>query len=384
MGYNGKVVIDADSHIREYVDFDNRYRKYIDPAYREQFDALSAAMQRWQRSPDDIGFPGFLWPRPPAHPLGVYDAYAMPRDSKPENRQAIRPGREILNEANYDPKIRLRDMDIAGVDISVLFASQSDGFCMLDDVGFENALDHAYNRSTSDYCADTAGRVRWIANSSLRDISVAISELRYWAEHDENFVGMFVPRTCPDGTMLDNPRLHPLFAASEELDLPLWVHGGSNRPPLTPWVDSPGGIYHGIGGMYAMHALVGGGVFDLFPKLRAGIFESGIGWTPWFVEKLDDSYGPGSARSPKLKRTPSEIVAEGRFYVSIEAEEALIEHAVDELGDEIFLFATDYPHQGSPWPNGVKFVTEREGLSEASKEKILGGNALRFCPRLAG
>lgn len=165
--------------------------------------------------------------------------------------------------------------------------------------------------------------------------------------------------------------------------MPVWVHGGANRPPLTPWPEASNAVYHGWGGMYAMSGLMGGGVFDLFPKLRIGLFESGGGWIPWMVEKLDDGYRPGSAQTPYLKRKPSEIVAGGQLFCSIEADEGLLEHAVEDLGEDIWLFSTDYPHPGTPWPDGVPLIIERTGLSERVKIKMLGENAKRFCPRLA-
>jgi predicted TIM-barrel fold metal-dependent hydrolase len=135
--------------------------------------------------------------------------------------------------------------------------------------------------------------------------------------------------------------------------------------------------------MYAMASLIGGGVFDVFPSLRIGIFESFAGWMPYFLEKLDDGYEPGSASTPFLKRKPSEIVASGQLFCSIEVDETQLEHAVDELGEHIWLFSTDYPHGGTFWPEGVARVTEREKLAESAKQKLLGENALRFCPRLA-
>jgi hypothetical protein len=105
---------------------------------------------------------------------------------------------------------------------------------------------------------------------------------------------------------------------------------------------------------------------------------------PWLVEKLDDGYKPGSAMHPLMKRTPSEVVASGQLYCSIEADEGQLEHAVEDLGEDIWLFTTDYPHPGTPWPDGVPMITERPGLTESAKIKMLGDNALRFLPRLVG
>jgi uncharacterized protein len=133
-----------------------------------------------------------------------------------------------------------------------------------------------------------------------------------------------------------------------------------------------------------MSALIGGGVFDLFPALRVGIFETSAGWVPWLVERLDGSYRPNSGLTPNLKRSPSEVVAEGRLYHAVETDERYMKQCIEALGDDMWLFATDYPHVGSPWPDGVEQILERADLSDASKAKILGENALRLCPRLAG
>ena len=84
-----------------------------------------------------------------------------------------------------------------------------------------------------------------------------------------------------------------------------------------------------------------------------------------------------------MKRKPSEIVAGGQLFCSIECDETQIEHAVEELGEHIWLFSTDYPHNGTSWPHGVPRITERSGLSESAKVKMLGENAKRFLPRVA-
>jgi predicted TIM-barrel fold metal-dependent hydrolase len=172
--------------------------------------------------------------------------------------------------------------------------------------------------------------------------------------------------------------------------MPLFIHGGTLRPPLTPGahsLDNSGflinAVYHAWGGMTAMGALIGGGVFDEFPRLRAGMFESGGGWMPWLVEKLDDAYHPGSSMTPKLRRKPSEVVAEGRLFCSFDPGEEYLAFAVERLGEDVWLLGTDYPHQGSSFPEGVQRIAAVEGLAESAKVKILGANGLRMCPRIA-
>ena len=388
MSYNGHVVIDMDSHIRQYWDLDRTYKEFMDPEYRETYRRFSQAARALTQRAGDRGFSEFLWPALPTRPLGVYEAYEAQANGSSPSEQAIAGDRASTNAGiridpacNWDPAIRLRDMETAGVDISVIFPSSADSFCALRDVGFESALHQAFHRFMSNYCADAAGRLWWIGATTMRDIPKTIAQLEYWTKNDPHFAGLQIPRACPDGRMLDNPDLHPLYRASQELDMPMWVHGGANRPPFTPWVEAPNGLYHSIGGQYALAALVGGGVFDLFPMLRIGLFESFGGWMPYLIEKLDDGYKSNSPKTPKLQRMASEILRDGNLFCSIEAGEKHIAYAIEALGEHPWLFSTDYPHHGSAWPDAVPLIWKK-AMSESAKIKLLGDNAVRFLPRL--
>ena len=398
MSYSGHLVVDADCHMREYWDLDRTYKDQMDPEFRETYEEFSRVVQARQKRPGDAGFRE-IWAQPMERPLGFHDTFGSPFKARSQGNGAEAPsratttsGREIDPACNWDPGSRLRDMDEADIDVGVMFPSQSDGLCMLRDVHFESALNRAYHRYMSNFCSESNNRLGWLALTTMRDIPEAVGQLKYWTEKDDSFSGMFLPRAFPDGTLLDSPDLYPLYELTQELDMPLWVHGDPRHPPLTP---APGQnavgdaafarqVLKGWGGMTALGALIGGGVFDLFPKLRIGFFENGGGWMPWFVEKLDESYEPGSNGTPKMKRTPSEIVAGGQVFCAVETDEIDLGHCVDRLGDHIWLFSTDYPHSRNPWPDGVPIIAKRTDLSESTKIKMLGGNAVRFLPRLGG
>jgi predicted TIM-barrel fold metal-dependent hydrolase len=382
VSYNGHVVVDTDCHIREYWELDRTYKDNIDPAYSDTYAQFSKAVQARQPNAGDVGLGQLFWPRVGTRPMGLNEAYELPEGGgRSFSATVTGRGYDIDPSCNWDPAIRLKDMITAGVDLSFMFPSQADGFCMLHDVGFEAALHGAYHRFMSNYCAPGEGKLWWMGALPMRDLDAGIAQLKLWAK-DPHFAGMHLPRALPNGGTLDSPTLYPLYAACEELDLPLWVHGGANRPPLTPWVEAPNGLYHAIGGQYALASLIGGGVFDLFPKLRIGMFESFGGWMPYLIEKLDDGFTPGSRTTPKQKRTASEIVASGQLFVAVEADEEHIAYAINTMGEDIWMFSTDYPHGGSPWPEGVPLI-EGQDISESAKIKLLGGNAVRFLPKMA-
>ncbi|MBM2810888.1 MAG: Amidohydrolase [Chloroflexi bacterium] len=391
MSINGHVVVDMDSHIREYEDLDRSYRNYMDPAYRDAYERLSAAVARHAeaglRTKLFMGQGAVIEPSDESRPLGMYDTFGVvpPRGSQPTSRHE-----PIPVSVNWDPAVRLNGMDQARVDISVMFSSNDASFCALHDVGFEGALHRAFHRYMVDYCAEAVGRLRWVITAGLRDIPATVAEIQHWAEQDTNLVGVHIPPVCPDGSLLDNPALHPLFQCAQDLDLPLLVHGGVQRPPHTAGtteLTNAGfllrAVYQPWSGMIAIGALIGGGAFDLFSRLRVGVFETRAGWMPWLFEQLDAGYEHRPDLTPFLHRLPSEVLAEGRLFHAVEPGERYVEHCVQELGEDIWLFGTDYPHRGSAWPRDVDDLAGRPALSETAKYKILGENALRLCPRIA-
>ncbi len=393
MSYRGHLVVDADCHIREYWDLDRTYKQHVAPEYRGAYARFSEVVRAAQRRPGDVGFES-VYSHPLLRALGVDDVGEGPRSaasgdgSGPSNRTRISNGREVDPACNWDPTARLRDMDEAAIDVGVLFSSQSDNLCMLPDVGFEHALHAAYHRYMHDFCSESDGRLRWLSNATMRDVEAICADLTYWAERDGNYAGVFITRRLPDGKLLDSPELYPLWQRSQDLDLPIWIHGDPDHPPLTPGYDSlewaafARGVLKGWGGQTAMGALIGGGIFDLFPRLRIGFFENGAGWMPWFVEKLDESYRPGSSSTPNLKRKPSEIVGGGQIFCAIDPGEAELAHCIERLGEDIWLFSTDYPHPPAAWPDDVSMITNRAEISQTAKIRILGENARSFLPRL--
>jgi predicted TIM-barrel fold metal-dependent hydrolase len=399
MSYNGHLVVDMDSHFREYEDVDRTYGDYIDPGYRDSFERLSSAVAKRREAGETTALfmdpRAIIEPSDESRPLGVHDTFGLQRvrpavRTKAEGR--ITAKREpVRRDVHWDPSIRLADMDRAEIDVSVMFPSHAASYCTLRDVGFESALHQAHHRYMSNYCAEAEGRLRWVGIATMRDIERTVGELSYWAESDDNLVGLLLSPACPNGRLLDNPDLHPIYERAQDLDVPILVHGGVLRPPYTAGateLDNSGfllrAFYQPWAGMTAVGAMIGGGLFDLFPRLRVGVFETSGGWMPWVIEQLDDGFESRPDLVPNLKRRPSEILASGQLFHAVEAGEKYLPLCIHELGEDVWLFATDYPHTGSPWPHGVTKIAQRDDLAETAKLKILGANAQRLCARIKG
>jgi predicted TIM-barrel fold metal-dependent hydrolase len=78
---------------------------------------------------------------------------------------------------------------------------------------------------------------------------------------------------------------------------------------------------------------------------------------------------------------PASHYFKNNFYFTIETEEPELPEAVEFLGAERFLFATDYPHDD---PGGrmkfedVRLLRDNPAISEAAKESIRWKNAQRL------
>ncbi len=130
----------------------------------------------------------------------------------------------------------------------------------------------------------------------------------------------------------------------------------------------------------ALCATLVGGVFERFPRLRLAYLESGIGWVPYIMDRLDEEIEKrGAEEAPYLTMRPSEYIASsGRIFFGVECEEKTIPDTLRWGLADTLLYASDYPHWDGDWPHTVSAVRERDDLSDEVKRKMLHDNALRF------
>ncbi len=80
-------------------------------------------------------------------------------------------------------------------------------------------------------------------------------------------------------------------------------------------------------------------------------------------------------------KKPASYYFKNNFYFTIETEEPELVEAIEFLGAERFLFATDYPHDD---PGGrmkfedVRLLRENSAISEEAKEMIRWQNAQKL------
>jgi predicted TIM-barrel fold metal-dependent hydrolase len=89
------------------------------------------------------------------------------------------------------------------------------------------------------------------------------------------------------------------------------------------------------------------------------------------------SYVGGTA---PLKHTPSDYLSSGRSFSSIEMHEGedMFNCVTGFLGDNVLMYASDYPHSEGHFPNSVDYVLGWSSLKPETQQKLLWDNAARF------
>jgi hypothetical protein len=127
----------------------------------------------------------------------------------------------------------------------------------------------------------------------------------------------------------------------------------------------------------AATGMIADGLFDRFPNLRVGFLEGGTAWIPLVIDRLERELEYGGL---SLQRSPEDYFRSGKVFVGCEGNERALAYAVERIGPEPFMFASDFPHEITIDNCMVEIdeILERRDLRDEHKPMILGGNARRF------
>ncbi len=107
---------------------------------------------------------------------------------------------------------------------------------------------------------------------------------------------------------------------------------------------------------------------------------AGACWAAW----LDELAEMSRHALPPRARKPSEYIRGPQYFQSIQLHEGeqSLRHAIEALGEDTLMFATDYPHSESWFPKSVEAVLGWRSISETVRRKLLWDNAARCYARL--
>ena len=285
----------------------------------------------------------------------------------------------------FDPTARVTDMDRAGIGRSVLFPTLGLGFASLDSLAVQIALCRAYNDWLAEQCAAHSGRLIGVAVVPQADLRASLDEATRAVESLGFRAVMMRPNPIA-GRTLDHPYWEPLWSRLEDLDVPLAVHEGTTGDVPQSGRDRFENYLmrhvcsHPHEQQMACLGLIVGGALERHRKLRAVFLESGCGWLPHWLERIDEHLDSWGHCVAPLPRTATEVFQQ-QCFISCEPGEKGISAFVDQLGDDCLVFASDYPHPDAVHDDVVGHIENRPELSQETKRKILRDNAMR-CFRL--
>ena len=298
-----------------------------------------------------------------------------------------------MRRGSFDPVARLEDMDVDGVDAEVLYPGIGRALQQCATAEVRAFCARAYNDWIAGFQSSDPDRLIGLAIlAPLDDGAGAQQELARAASL--GLRGAFLA-IATGGIPLSHPDNEPFWSTAEELGIPISLHIGADaaiasrsdqaaRPRASgarapgvreAWLGSlPMSISEHIG------VLIFGGVLERHPGLRIVIAESGVGWIPFFLERLESVYDRHRHYlKSTVARRPTEQF-QSQMFVTFQEDEVGL-RLRDMLGVGSMMWASDYPHTDTTWPNSLAVVKESfSGLPSDDAGRILAGN----CRQLYG
>jgi uncharacterized protein len=371
------LVIDADGHVLEPPDL---WLRYMDGPCRSRAPKVIE---------DEAGFQRILI-EGRAHPRHQYGLNGMGSAGQSVNPPVIKAKQyEEGKRGGFDSRERLKDMDLEGIDIAVLFPTLGMFLGGIKDIKLAAETSIAYNNWLSDYCSANPRRLKGCAHVPLQDVRAAIKEMRR-AVTELGMIGVYLRPNPYFRRNLDDPEYDPFWEAVQDLGVFVGFHeGASGAMPIagidryeeyskTPYNHLICHIAsHPFEQQLACLTMICGGIFERFPGLKIALLESGAGWMPYWLERMDRDFAHLGWYAPSLKLKPSEYF-ERHCFVSCDPDEETLASVTETVGDDNLLFASDYPHFDATFPGAVAAVANRDEISESAKMKILGMNAAKL------
>ncbi len=283
------------------------------------------------------------------------------------------------------PELRLADMDRDGIYTHVIFGPVTS--IRTPDQEFGAELHRVYNDWLGDFCKVAPDRLLGVPMLPGNP-EEAVKEV--WRLAKRGGVKQANLQIATAEPRLHDERWEPLWNALEETGIILSWHVTVFMPPEGD--PSRGKMASNMTHMKSFITqfldsfvdLFAWGILERHPKLKVVIAELGAGWLPWVVEELDyrhwrlweaEEFWADKGGIP-LKTKPSELFK--RQIYSTFQQSPVTMRLLEFYGDNL-LWATDYPHPDSIWPNSRKVIERTMGhLPPETVKKITHDNAAKL------
>ena len=366
----GRTYFDADSHIMETSDW---LVQFADPGIRGRIRPLY------------LGGAGAMADE------AVRQAEARRGDAEAARRleaNLLKPkGWSALGA--FDPTERSRALDLLGFESQLVFSTFAPTQFLGDDPEVVEGGIRAHNRGMAAFCADdprlvAVGSVFWMTpEKTVQAIEEAI---------DMGCGAILVPSAPPKDKSPTHPDWDGVWSTLEERNVPFLLHIGGDRRGLRPQFHNNGRpVKDHLGGgenlrgkdfMVIHHspeaflsAMVLDGVLEQHPGLRGGAIELGAMWVVPWLRRLDvcqATFGRGEETMKNLPLKASEYVHRQLKFTPFPTEP--VGWIIDQVGDDLLLFSSDYPHPEGTKDPLARFESTMDGVSDEARERFYSGN----------
>jgi predicted TIM-barrel fold metal-dependent hydrolase len=300
---------------------------------------------------------------------------------------------------SYEPKPRLRDMDVQGIDQVMIIPTEIDIYPWLEDALGAKAFCRAYNEWAYEYTRENPDRLFFAALIPMQHPDYAAQEIRRVAA-----LGCRVALVRPMDAMGNyplQPKYEPVWDALEETGMVYGMHPfpafASAKPSgyseqyssaeLIRKTIATAGLPHtfltnvqnfqGEAALWVTVVLMSG-FFERHPKINAAVFEASSTWLSFLVDECDKAYKlyKNERRLPPLKRLPSETFF-AHCMTGFEGDEAPPARLPEFYGDILCWSSDVYHHDGDDAWRAIETM-QKYGLPKEDQAKFLGANARRL------
>jgi predicted TIM-barrel fold metal-dependent hydrolase len=360
MNIDDLILVSVDDHVVEPPDM---FESHIPARYRDQAPKVVTK---------DDGTDAWVFEGQEATNVGLNAVAGRPPDEygvEPTRFDEMRPGCFDIHE-------RIRDMNANGVLASMNFPSYpqfcGQYFARADDKDLALAV----------WCGTYPGRMIPLALPPIWDPNLMAGEVRRVARK-----GCHAVTFSENPEKLGYPSLHnehwdPFWRACSDENTVVCLHIGSSSQVVVTSIEAPVDTLitlQPINIVQAAADLVWSPVLRKFPALTVALSEGGIGWIPYFLERIDRVYRQHSAWTHQDfgDRLPSEVFLER--VVTCFIDDAFGIESRHELNVDMITWECDYPHSDSTWPLAPETVgVYLDGVPDDEIAKITHRNAMRI------
>jgi uncharacterized protein len=289
-----------------------------------------------------------------------------------------------------DPNERLAHMDREGIDVQIIFPGASRA-ALIPDPEAAAAACRAVNLWNAEFASVCPGRLKPTMVLPIRYPEKALEISRH-AIDSLGLRSAFVGPTPPSERRWSDPALDTVWGAMEADGIVVCMHEFTKLEPGYQAVarpcyrDSYPMMYycgHTMESQLTLMDLIVGGVMERFPTLQFGFIEAHTAWLSAWLAQMDSlgswlaSYKRGKKGERHMSLFPTEFFHRQCFIASF-PDDAWIAETVKYVGEDNVVLCTDYPHPGTSHQMARTFESSYPDISEATRVKLLGGNAKRI------